>query len=96
MMNRKQYLRDHPLIRCPKNMQATDRETSPAESWFQKSCCYESLPKSHFGLGAPSPADLLHMPQNTLKAKHLREVASDPFTTHSPLMLETYTLCDAI
>ena len=47
-------------------------------------------------MGAPAPLDLLHMPQNTPKIEHPQEVACDAFTTHSSLILETYTLRDKI
>ena len=55
MMNQKQSLRDHPMVRCLKNVQTTDRAVPPAEAWFQKSCYYASLLKSHFGLDTPTP-----------------------------------------
>ena len=56
MMNRKQFLRDHPMIRYLKNTQQTNKGTTPyIEAWFQQSCCCASLLKSHFGTGAPAP-----------------------------------------
>ena len=54
-MNRKQSLRGHPIIRCLKNTQETDRETPHAEARFQQSYCYASLLKSLFRMGAPAP-----------------------------------------
>ena len=53
MINRKQSLRDHPIIRCPERTQQTDRGTPHTEVCFQQSCCYASLLKSHLGTGAP-------------------------------------------
>ena len=53
-MNRKQSLRDHPIIKCLKNTQTTNRKTPPAEARFQQNYCYASLLKSHFGMGAPA------------------------------------------
>ena len=44
----------------------------------------------------PPPLDLSHMPKKVAKTKHLRGVASNASTTHSSLMLETYTSCDTI
>ena len=89
MMNQKHSLTDHPIIRCPKNTQTTDRETPPAEAWFQQNCCYASLLKLHFGMGAPFTCRFAAYAQNTPKMKHLWGIASDAFTTHSLLMLET-------
>ena len=57
MMNRKQSLKDHSMIRCPKNMQQTDRGTPHTEAWFQQSYCHASLLKLHFGTGAPAPME---------------------------------------
>ena len=44
----------------------------------------------------PPPVDSPHMPQNTPKLEQLQGVASDAFSTHASLILESYTLCDRI
>ena len=57
MISLKQTLRDHPIMRCPKNKQKTDRWTPNAEVWFQQSCCYAPLLKSHFGMDYPATCE---------------------------------------
>ena len=70
MMNRKQSLRDHPMIMCPKNTQTIVKGTPPAEAWFQQSCCCAPLLKSHFGMGAPAPCRFgAHAPEHSLNEK---------------------------
>ena len=54
IIHRKQIFRDHPMARCPENTQQTDRRTPHAEARFEQGCCYVSLLKSHFGMGAPT------------------------------------------
>ena len=80
--------RDHPMIRCHKYIQQTDRGPSHTEAWFQQSCCYASLLKSHFGTSSPAlcrPAaySLKHSETGTPQ-----RVASDAFATHSSLIWE--------
>ena len=36
MMNRKQSLRDHLIIKCPKNTQQIDRKITHADAWFNQ------------------------------------------------------------
>ena len=73
MMNWKQSLRHHPMIRCPKNTQQIDWRNFHAEAWFQQSCFYASLLKSHLVWVPPLDVDLLDMPQNAPKMEHLQE-----------------------
>ena len=52
-MNRNQSLKDHSKIRCPQNMQQTNRRTSYTEAWFQQSYWYASLLKLLFSMCVP-------------------------------------------
>ena len=83
MMNQKQSLRDHPMIRCPQNTQQTDGRTPHTEA-------HASSLKLLFSMNASNLCR--HIP----KMEHLQRVASDAFTTHSSLLLETYTLGNTI
>ena len=53
-MNRKQSFSEHLTIKCPKNTQKMERGTPHVEVQFQQSCCYASLLKSLFSMGAPA------------------------------------------
>ena len=53
-MSRKQSFSEHLTIKCPKNTQRMERGTPHAEVQFQQSCCYASLLKSLFSMGAPA------------------------------------------
>ena len=62
MMNRKQFLRDHPVIRCPKNKQQTDRGHFTQKRDLSKAAVMH-LYQNHTLAGVPPPpADPPHIP----------------------------------
>ena len=87
-MNRKPSLRDHPMIRCSKNKQQTDRGTLTEKCDSNKVAAMYLYIKISAWMRLPS-VDSPYTPQNTPEMEHLRGVVSDAFTTHSSLILET-------
>ena len=83
MMNRKQSLRDRPMIRCPKTPNwLTGKHLKQRRASNKVAAVHFSWNCSSAWVPLP-PVDSPHMLQNTAKMEHLRGVASDAFTTHS-------------
>ena len=89
MMNRKQSLEAETIPKVPQKDAANWQENT------LHSCCFASLLKSHFGMGAPAPCRFAaYALKHSYNGIPLRGFASNAFTTHSSLVLETYNLCD--
>ena len=73
MMNRKQSLRNKPMIKYHKNMQQTERRALHAVVQLKQRCCCVSLLKSHLSMGATPQIHHLY-PKTPLKQNKSKEL----------------------